>query len=467
MPSQARRCQSSMADIDIAGAQENRKDTAGGSSSRQGAERSDVGGRDGSDKSDDNSDKDDADKEKQKPSLLANPKIRIALIIGAIIAVIILVAWFLHYRSYSRFQQSTNDAYLAADQVNLAPRTSGYVEQMLVGDNQLVRAGQVLVRISSQDYNATADQSRAQIAQAEAAVAQAQAQRRMQFDTIRQNLAQAGESRATLRQYQETARFNQAQVVRYTPLSAAGAETNEKLAQNLSQLKQSRAQADSSRAQLSASDAQVAASRHQIAYFDAQIRSGHAQADSARAQLAANMVNVDAATVTSRIDGRIGDRTVRVGQYIQAGTRMMTVVPVDALYLIANFKETQIGLMRIGQPVTITVDALPGEDIHGTIESFSPGTGSRFALVPTDNATGNFTKIVQRVPVRIHVDAGPEAHKVLVPGLSATVSVDTRGARDDTQAQKDEKKRSEAERRRQHDRELEQDKRDHRAGAGR
>lgn len=138
-----------MADIDIAGARENRKDTAGGPSSRQGAERSDASGGDGSDKSNDNAEKEDADKDEHKPSVLANPKIRIAMIVGTIIAIIVMVAWFVHYRSYSRFQQSTNDAYLAADQVNVAPRTSGYVEQMLVGDNQLVRAGQVLVRISS------------------------------------------------------------------------------------------------------------------------------------------------------------------------------------------------------------------------------------------------------------------------------------------------------------------------------
>jgi len=104
-------------------------------------------------------------------------------------------------------------------------------------------------------------------------------------------------------------------------------------------------------------------------------------------------------------------------------------VPVQDLYLGANFKETQIGLMRAGQPVTIRVDALPGADLHGTVESFSPGTGSQFALLPPQNATGNFTKIVQRVPVRIHIDADDEARKVLVPGLSVTVRVDTRSGR--------------------------------------
>ena len=168
----------------------------------------------------------------------------------------------------------------------------------------------------------------------------------------------------------------------------------------------------------------------------------------------------------SSIAGRIGDRTVRVGQYVQVGTRLMTVVPIDRLYLTANFKETQIGLMRVGQPATIKVDALPGENIHGVVESFSPGTGSRFAQVPINNATGNFTKIVQRVPVRIHVDAGPEARRGLVPGLSVTVSVDTRSAKRDVDARGDESHRLEKRRDRQRRDELQRDRNLRLSGAG-
>jgi membrane fusion protein (multidrug efflux system) len=134
--------------------------------------------------------------------------------------------------------------------------------------------------------------------------------------------------------------------------------------------------------------------------------------------------------VKSPVAGRVGDRTVRVGQFVQPGTRLMTIVPVQDIYLEANFKETQIGLMRPGQPAIIHIDALDGADLHGTVSSFSPGTGSEFALLPPQNATGNFTKIVQRVPVRIHVDAGEEARQVLLPGLSVTVKVDTRSGRE-------------------------------------
>ena len=430
-----------------------------------GSDKKNDGSDEGDDKDGDDKGGDDKDGEK-KPSPLKNPKVRIALVVVAVVAVILLVWWFIHYRNYGRFQQSTNDAYLAADQVNVAPRIAGYVDAVLVEDNQVVRAGQALVRIDTRTYAATAEQSRAQIAQALATVAQARAQRAQQFDSIRQARAQADQSRASLRQEEATNRFNASQVARYAPLSAVGAETDEKLAQNRSALEQSRAQVAAARAQLAASDAQVAYARDQIRVYDAQIQSGLAQVDAARAQLAASEVDVEGAAVTSRIGGRIGDRTVRVGQYVQVGTRLMTVVPVDKLYLTANFKETQIGLMRVGQPATIKVDALAGEELHGIVESFSPGTGSRFAQVPTDNATGNFTKIVQRVPVRIRVDAGQEARRVLIPGLSVTVSVDTRGSKDFLEVQKKEAERTKRGRKEQSERELERDKQRRLPGAG-
>ncbi len=140
-------------------------------------------------------------------------------------------------------------------------------------------------------------------------------------------------------------------------------------------------------------------------------------------------MNLGDTVVASAIDGRIGDRSVRVGQYVAPGTRLMSVVPVADLYIVANFKENQIGRMRAGQPVNVHIDALPGREISGVVDSFAPGTGSQFALLPPENATGNFTKIVQRVPVRIRLRAAPEVRKVLLPGLSATVKVDTKGER--------------------------------------
>ena len=401
-----------------------------------------------------------------KPSPLANPKVRIALIVGAVLAAALLVYGFVHYRSYGRFQQSTNDAYLDADQINVCTRIAGYVEQVPVSDNQVVKAGALLVVIDQRNADATAAQAGARIAQAQASVAQARATRVQQFDAIRQALAQAAQDRAQLERAEATDRFNAGQVARYAPLSAAGAETDERLAQNRRDREQSRTQVAQAQAQAAAAGAQVASAHHQLAIDDAQVRSGLAQVAAARAQLAADRVDVDAAAVRSSIAGRIGDRTVRVGQYVQVGTRLMTVVPIDRLYLTANFKETQIGLMRVGQPATIKVDALPGENIHGVVESFSPGTGSRFAQVPINNATGNFTKIVQRVPVRIHVDAGPEARRGLVPGLSVTVSVDTRSAKRDVDARGDESHRLEKRRDRQRRDELQRDRNLRLSGAG-
>jgi membrane fusion protein (multidrug efflux system) len=154
-----------------------------------------------------------------------------------------------------------------------------------------------------------------------------------------------------------------------------------------------------------------------------------AQRGTARAQLARASTDLGAVEIRSSIEGVVADKAVRAGQYVQPATRLMSVVPVDQLYIEANFKETQVALMRVGQPVTIKVDALDGAELRGRVASFSPGTGAQFSLIPPENATGNFTKIVQRVPVRISIEAGPEARRVLRPGLSVEVTVDTIGAK--------------------------------------
>ena len=156
-----------------------------------------------------------------------------------------------------------------------------------------------------------------------------------------------------------------------------------------------------------------------------------AQVHAGEASLRQSGLEVDDTVVRAAIDGRVGDSSVRVGQFVQPGTRLMTVVPVQQIYLVANFKETQIARMRAGQPVTVHVDALPGVDLHGVVDSFSPGTGSQFALLPPENATGNFTKIVQRVPVRVRLDASPAVRERLLPGLSVSAEVDTRSGAPD------------------------------------
>ena len=159
-----------------------------------------------------------------------------------------------------------------------------------------------------------------------------------------------------------------------------------------------------------------------------QIEQTRAQADAARAQLDVADLNVSSTQLKASRAGRIGDLSVRVGQFVQPGQRLMTLVPVRQIYVTANFKETQVGLVRPGQSVSLEIDALDNVRISGTVESISPGTGAEFSILPPENATGNFTKIVQRIPVRISIDAAPEVRRLLVPGMSVVATIDTRSA---------------------------------------
>jgi len=318
--------------------------------------------------------------------------------------------------TYGRFMQSTDDAYLKADSVTIAPKVSGYVTDVYVIDNQTVAAGQPLVRLDSRLYQAVLAQATATSAARKADIARGQADLLMQ----QANIAQ---SRAKLQGARASNAYAIEQVSRYEPLVSSGAESDERLAE----LRNVRAQ---SAASLAADAAALEVSERQIASTQAQIEQARAQLEAASASAQQTTLDMQDTVVRSTLAGRVGDRAVRIGQYAQPGTRFMTIVPVQDIYLEANFKETQIGLMRAGQRATIHVDALSGTDLRGTVVSLSPGTGSQFALLPAQNATGNFTKIVQRVPVRIRVDAGQETRKVLVPGLSVSVQVDTRSGRE-------------------------------------
>ncbi|MGB3932038.1 MAG: HlyD family secretion protein, partial [Sphingobium sp.] len=208
----------------------------------------------------------------------------------------------------------------------------------------------------------------------------------------------------------------------YEPLAQSGAESRERLAALV--LERDRAVAN-----LRAQRAAYLAARRGLGTQDARIGQALAQRETAQAQLDRASTDLGAVELRSSIDGVVADKAVRVGQFVQPATRLMSIVPANQLYIEANFKETQVALMRVGQPATIKVDALDGAELRGRIDSFSPGTGAQFSVLPPENATGNFTKIVQRVPVRISIEAGPEARKVLRPGLSVEVTIDTIGAK--------------------------------------
>ena len=395
----------------------------------------------------------DGDEEGGKSSPLKNPKVRVTIIVLVLLVIVIGLIWFVRYWTRGRYEQSTNDAYLQADIVLVAPKVSGYVETVLVQDNEVVRAGQPLVQIDPREPRARLEQAQGQVDQGLASIAQAEAQ-------IRQQQAQILTARAQLAGSRSSRLYAQREVDRYAPLTAQGAQTEEQL----DQMRRSRDQAAS---QAEANLGQLMSAERQIDVLRAQIASARAQVKQARAQVHQAEIDLQSTVARSSIDGRVGDRTVRVGQYVQTGTRMMSVVPVDRIYLVANFKETQIGLMRVGQPATIKVDAISGGEFHGTVDSFSPGTGSQFAILPPQNATGNFTKVVQRVPVRIRVEAGPEARKVLVPGLSVDVTVDTIGAKPEKKRIEEEAERTEKRRKHEHDAAVQHDRQDQQGGAGR
>ena len=342
---------------------------------------------------------------------------KLILLLLAVAALVIGALWFLRYEAHGKYLQSTNDAQVRADMVTVSPRVAGYVAAVLVGENQDVRAGQPLVRIDPRDARAQAAQAEAQIAVAGAQADAVRSQIREQYAAIDQTRAQVVAARAK-------AAYDVAEVARYRPLIVTGAETRQQLARLELTARQSTQD-------VRAQEAALAGQQRRVGSLQSQMRQGEAQGQVARAQLASANVDVGATLLKAATAGRVGDKTVTVGQYVQAGTRLMSIVPLDRLYVIANFKETQLALMRSGQPVSIKVDALDGIELKGRVESVAPGTGAQFSLLPPQNATGNFTKITQRVPVRVSIEATPAARRLLIPGLSVDVTVDTISAKDD------------------------------------
>lgn len=317
----------------------------------------------------------------------------------------------LYWWTSLRFIESTDDAYLRADQVAVAPRISGYVSEVLVVDNQAVEAGQALVRIDVSTYRAALAQQAAtrQARQADMVVAQAQYQ---------QDLAGVDQAQAKLSGDQANLRFAAREVTRYRGLAATGAEPPEKLAQMANQHDQADATLRGDAAALEAAKRQAQTAQAKVEQARSQIAAAQAAVDSAQ-------IDVDHAEVRASIAGRVGDKSVQVGQFVQPGTRMLSLVPVRDVYVVANFEETQLDGMRVGQHAAVRVDALGGRKLDAVIQSFAPGTGAQFALLPPENATGNFTKIVQRVPVRLRLQTDRETLARLVPGLSVVVEVDT------------------------------------------
>ncbi|QCI96008.1 HlyD family secretion protein [Novosphingobium sp. EMRT-2] len=338
---------------------------------------------------------------------------------AALVAAGLGAAWILSEPA----SQSTDDAYVGADATSVAPRIKGFVSAVLVEENQSVRAGMPLLRIDPEEYGARRATAEADLADARAAVAAARAALVRQGTEEALARAQAGAAATTIRAAEANAGHASADQRRYDALLATGAVA----ARDAESI---RTGAVAARQALARSEADLTVARRQVAVVGARrgdllAALAQAQAGEARARAALDLAGQDLrhTEVRAPIDGVVANRQLRVGDYVQPGTRALTLVPMQALYVTANFKETQTRRMHPGQRATIRVDALGSAKLKGTVESLAPGSASTFALLPFEPGTGNFTKIVQRVPVRIRLDPGQPALATLRPGLSVTANV--------------------------------------------
>jgi membrane fusion protein (multidrug efflux system) len=319
--------------------------------------------------------------------------------------------WGYDYRTTGQYLQSTDDAYVKADYTTIAPKVSGYIAEVLVRDNQKVTAGAVLARIDDRDFRTALSQAEAEVEAAEAAVRNLDAQIALQQSLIEQ-------AKATVAATQASLRFASTDAERYATLAKSGTGTAQKA-------EASRAEADQLAAGLKRDQAAAVAAEGKIEVLATERDKALAQANRARAAIEQARPNLSYTTIAAPVCGTVGARTVRVGQYVTAGTQLMAVVPLDAVYVVANFKETQLKHVRSGQPVSVAIDGFPGIEIKGHVDSLSPASGLEFALLPPDNATGNFTKIVQRIPVKIALD-DHALGGLLRPGMSVEPTIDTK-----------------------------------------
>ena len=307
--------------------------------------------------------------------------------------------------------QTTNDAYIRAEMTRLSSRVAGEVLAVNANDFQRVKAGDLLIQIDPADYQAQVAQADAAVAAAQAALDNLSNQVELQYATIAQaeaTLVSATAEEVQARQEQE----------RQQSLSQTEAGTRQKFEQATAAY--AKAQAD-----VRASRAVIAAQKHQMEVLAGTKKQRAADVLGAQAALAAAKLKLGYTKIVAPFDGVVGERQVQPGDYVNVGSNLINVVPLPNVYVIANYKETQLTRVRPGQGVDITVDSFPDEKLKGRVERISPASGSQFALLPPDNATGNFTKVVQRVPVRIIIDKNQPLLERLLPGMSVVTHIHT------------------------------------------
>jgi len=311
-----------------------------------------------------------------------------------------------------RFRQSTDDAYVQSDVSVISPKIEGYLKKVKVVDNQQVAEGAVLFVIDDRDFKAKVAQAEAVVATGEASIATYDSRLKLQQAMIDQAAAVVQSAEADLARMQQDYK-------RYSTLMTSDFASRQRF-------EQAEADARKAEAALAKSRAALAGEQSQLAVLRSQQHEEEAKLQQARANLWLAKNDLDNTVIRAPISGVAGNRAGQVGQYVKAGTQLLSLVPLTRLYITANFKETQLTRMRPGQIAEVSVDAYPDQILQGRVESFAPGSGAQFSLLPPDNATGNFTKIVQRVPVRVALPANDALNGLLRPGLSVTVTVDTR-----------------------------------------
>ena len=337
---------------------------------------------------------------------------RVGAFVGALIAIVALSYYGYRYWTIGRFEESTDDAYVQADSSILAPKVSGYISAVLVEDNQPVKAGQVLARIDDRDYQTALAQAQANVAAAIADVDNLNA-------SLTEQQAVIAQARATIEVDKANLTFMQQDNDRYATLAKQGSGTVQAAQQALSKRNIAQANLDHDTALLDAAGRQVSVLQAQLGKARAVLAQDRALQQQAE-------LNVTYTNIVAPIDGVVGNRSLRVGQYVQAGTQLMAVVPLSATYVVANFEETQLADIQPGEPVDLAVDTYSGKTVRGHVDSIAPASGQEFALLPPDNATGNFTKIVQRIPVKIAIERNDPLRGDLRPGMSVYATVNTK-----------------------------------------
>lgn len=326
--------------------------------------------------------------------------------------------WF--WWEAARTSEATDNAYVQGDITAISPKVAGYVAEVLVADNQVVAAGTVLVRIAGEDYVAQKDRARAAVAQAEALLVNLDRRKHLQLATISEAEASVDLARADVKlTRRDLGRSSRLLDKGWTPQRSHDAAT---------------ADAERARASLARAEAAMIAAREQTSVIDTEIGQAHARLDGARAEFRLAEIALAETVIRAPVAGVVGNRRIRTGEYVRPGSVLLSVIPVKGVWVVANFKETQVARLGVGQSARIIVDGYSDVTIAGTVDSLAPASGAAFSLLPPDNATGNFIRIVQRVPVKIRLAPDHPLLGRLVPGMSVDVTVDTRSAATQTSA---------------------------------